>query len=116
MELDSPRAFRISLACRDRASADVLIFFENQPTGVQDLEVVNIKVSPNPFQEGFTIDLSGIQGLSELALVDMKGRQVARRDISFGDTQLLWSPDISSGTYTLMDIANNRRLAVLIKH
>lgn len=96
--------------------ADVLLFFGNTPNGVDEHPLAELLISPNPFNESFRIDLSGYEDVETLLLMDMDGRIVAQKKITTKGGDILWAPEIDSGSYLLVDGKNNRRLATLIKH
>lgn len=63
---------------------------------------VSIRSFPNPFTDGFTIDLSSGDGLQELMIMDVSGRAVRRIGDLRSTQQYVPRGDLSAGSYSLI--------------
>ncbi|NNC83387.1 MAG: hypothetical protein HKN79_07405 [Flavobacteriales bacterium] len=95
--------------------ADVLIFLDQAPSGLDDYIDEALLPSPNPFQNSFTLNLPEGHGLTELILVDGSGKTCDKVSVQIEHGLFEWSPEVKSGLYFIVDPLNNRRLASIIK-
>lgn len=68
-------------------------------TGLNDVEVSNLSISPNPADK--QIQISNLPEKGTLFVFDMNGKVMKQKDLNGSDTMLLNTEDIAVGTYTL---------------
>ena len=68
-------------------------------TGLNDIEVSNLSISPNPADK--QIQISNLPEKGTLFVFDMNGKVMKQKDLNGSDTMLLNTEDIAVGTYTL---------------
>ncbi len=94
--------------------ADVLIFFENAPNGIEEIEENNVLLYPNPSSDDFVLEVEAQSTALELLLVDVQGKLVDQRIVPAGVTQINWTTPELSGEYFILDKQSMQRVATLI--
>ncbi len=96
--------------------ADVLIFFENSPSTIEELESGSVLLYPNPGSEMFILEVEAQSSALILIMIDTQGKQVDQRVLPAGNTQLQWKAPDKAGEYFILNKADHRRLATFTKH
>lgn len=94
--------------------ADVLIFFENTPTDIEELQENEVLLYPNPSSADFILEIEAQSVVLELLLRDVVGRLIDQKTVPAGETRIVWSTPELSGEYFIMDKRSSLRIATLI--
>ena len=92
-------------------SKNTLLGSYSKPIDLRETKYV-FSVSPNPFENQFTININSQKQVSRIVLFSTTGQMVYKKDfnLSEGNNSLVIKPEISNGIYLLYYISNNETL------
>jgi hypothetical protein len=94
--------------------ADVLIFFQNEPSSIEEIEENEVRLYPNPSSDDFMLELEAQSTDLEILLVDVQGKLIDQRLVPAGTTRVYWSVPGLPGEYLILDKQSMSRIATLI--
>jgi hypothetical protein len=72
------------------------------------LESYNLNIYPNPSNGNFTIEISGVETVGQISVVDLNGRSVYEEAVVIGSNfKKTIEPNLSSGSYIMKITTEN---------
>jgi hypothetical protein len=82
--------------------------YNSTVTGIDEAQAGNINLYPNPSNGTFALEMGDVEGVVELTVVDLTGRQVAaERAFASGSLRQNFDLQLATGNYILKAVASN---------